>query len=692
MLAWAMLAVIAGLPTAASSQTNAAQPAMPELEEARSVLSRIQQYKSACDALHSAGTELRAPGNSLLSAFRNDKLFLTAIGHFCASGVFYLNGSSKDGCKGRHKLSEPQMEFLRKLSVVRVDAPARLIHLECADLPSSLDIKDFATGGLYLKDVSAERIFIALSKIPAGVRLEHVTVKNGVGLFALTVEAPIEIIDSEIGDNKKWDLGLGIQNSTIDLLLLSKGTKIGGKFSLASTKISGGLVVSDAKFASHVILSYLRSDRLNLRKSTFEKSVTAEYVHVQTEFSIEDETRIVGNFWGKHTHAADFRVDNTKFGGSITLSNAKMDSIQFANVSTIDPNCSNCAFRLWDASVLHFGYRKSSGLSVLAGNGAFRTFATSAAVIPKFDCSDCSVEQYMLLASNMTGRTALAGANIKGTLAFSEGDLRSCWTGSAVLDLSEVRVDAISANAPDFMLSKRPAGSEGDCTDASLPVATGGALVPTRLSGARFRAITPARLYRPDTVAPKHKPLPLIGLPSERLVELIKSGREAGLGEGYDPQPYEELADALARAGETRKARDLRIAKIDDRLANTETGFVLRAFYWSYRLISRYGFENERAALIFVGLLAIGMGVHLYGRRDVLIKLADLRAAGNLTGLVVYSLWFSLDRAIPPLHLDPHMHEMRGQHWSMQQYFYLHRVLGTYLISVFAAGAAGVGH
>ena len=139
------------------------------------------------------------------------------------------------------------MEFLRKLSVVRVDAPARLIHLECADLPSSLDIKDFATGGLYLKDVSADRIFIALSKIPAGVRLEHVTVKNGVGLFALTVEAPIEIIDSEIGDNKKWDLGLGIQNSTINSLLLSKGTKIGGKFSLASTKISGGLVVSDTE-------------------------------------------------------------------------------------------------------------------------------------------------------------------------------------------------------------------------------------------------------------------------------------------------------------------------------------------------------------------------------------------------------------------------------------------------------------
>jgi hypothetical protein len=347
---------------------------------------------------------------------------------------------------------------------------------------------------------------------------------------------------------------------------------------------------------------------------------------------------------------------------------------------------------LWDANVLHLAYRRSLGMNIFAGNGRFHTFIASGGIIPKFDCSDCLVEQYMLLASKMTGRTSLAGADIKGTLTFSEGNRRSCWSESAALDLSEVRADVISVNAPDLMQLSKSAPPERDCTDASQPASVGSSLVPTRLTGARYRAITPARLSRPDSDPPKHKATPLVGLPSERLVELIKSGRNASLGDGYDPQPYEELAEALTRAGETQKAKELRIAKIDDWRAHTEMGLLRRAFYWSYRLISRYGFENERAAWIFAGLLAIGMAFHLYGRKDVLVKLANLKASGSLVGLVVYSLWFSVDRAIPPLHLDPHMHEMRGQHWLVQHYFYFHRVLGTYLISVFAAGAAGFGH
>ena len=117
-----------------------------------------------------------------------------------------------------------------------------------------------------------------------------------------------------------------------------------------------------------------------------------------------------------------------------------------------------------------------------------------------------------------------------------------------------------------------------------------------------------------------------------------------------------------------------------------------RAFYWTYRVISRYGFENERAALIFIALLVTGMAVHLYGRKEAVLKFASRRASAPLGGLLAYSLWFSLDRAIPPLHLDPHMHEKQGQHWLVQHYFYFHRAFGTYLISVFAAGAAGFGH
>jgi len=686
------MAIAAGLPTAASSQTGAAERAMPELEEARSVLSRMQQYKSACDDLRNAGPDFRVPANSVLSVFRDDKLFLTAIGNYCAAGTFALDGSLRQECKERRKFTEQHMEFLRQLPVIRVDAPARLLRLECVELPGSLTMFHFESGGLFLKNVTAGRVFIGLSRLPGGVKLENVTVTEGVGLYALSVDAPVEILEAEIGNNKIWGLALGIVDSTVRSVLMTRKTKIKGKLDLSGSKIGGGLVISDVRVDGDVVLNYLRVDRVRLSKGTFAQAVNAEHAHIEKQFLINAATEITGDFQGEHLHAADFRVENAKLSKSFTLSRAKIGTLRFADVSTVDPNCAQCNLNLWDANVLHLGYRGSHGMKILAGNGRFHTFIASGGAIPKFDCSDCLVEQYMLLASKMTGRTSLAGADIKGTLAFSEGNHRACWAAPAVLDLSELRTDVISANASDLVQLSKPVPDKSDCTDASQSVSLGTSPVPTLLTGARYRAITPARLYESASNSPKHKPVPLVGLPSERLVELIKSGRTAGLSDGYDPQPYEELAEALTRAGENEKARDLRIAKIDDRLANTEVGFVRRLFYWTYRVISRYGFENERAALIFGGLLAVGMAIHLYGRKDVLVKLGNLKASGSLVGLVVYSLWFSVDRAIPPLHLDPHMHEMRGQHWFVQHYFYFHRVFGTYLISVFAAGAAGFGH
>jgi hypothetical protein len=142
------MAIAAGLPTAASSQTGAAERAMPELEEARSVLSRMQQYKSACDDLRNAGPDFRVPANSVLSVFRDDKLFLTAIGNYCAAGTFALDGSLRQECKERRKFTEQHMEFLRQLPVIRVDAPARLLAWNASRLPGSLTIVP-SVGGLF---------------------------------------------------------------------------------------------------------------------------------------------------------------------------------------------------------------------------------------------------------------------------------------------------------------------------------------------------------------------------------------------------------------------------------------------------------------------------------------------------------------------------------------------------------------
>jgi hypothetical protein len=689
--ALACMAIAVGLATSARAQTSPAERAMPELEEARSMLSRMQQYKSACEDLRNSGPDYRVPANSLLSAFRDDKLFLTAIGSYCASGIFGLDAASKQGCTERRKVTEQQLEFVRHLPAVRTDTPLRQIRLECVELQGPLSLMHLESGGLFMKDVTAVRIFVALSRLPNGVRLDNVTVANGVGLYALSIDTAIEIFKAEIGTHTTWGLALGIVDTSVRSVTISQKSQIKGKLDLSGAKIASSLRIADVEVAGDVVLNHMHVDRIHVSRATFAQGISAEHAHIDKQFSIGDKTTLTGNFWGEHIQADDLRVEGVKLGKSFTLNRAKIGLLRFVDSETVNPNCPDCSLNLWDASVLHLTYQRNVGLSVFAGNGRFRTLAVSGGSIPKFDCSDCLVEQYMLLASRMTGRTSLVGADIKGSLTFSEGLRRACWTGSATLDLSELRADVVAVSASDLLQLSKDAPSNVDCTDASKPPTVSTSSVPTRLSGARYRAITPARLNSPTTDGPKYKITPLVGLPAEGLVDLIKSGR-ASLGEGYDPQPYEELAEALTRAGEGQKARDLRIAKFDDWLAHTEMGWLRRGFYWSYRFISRYGFENERAAVIFLCLLALGVAIHLHGRKDVVVKLARMGSFGTLLGIGVYSIWYSLDRAIPPLHLDAHMHEVRGQHWSLQHYFYLHRVLGTYLISVFAAGAAGFGH
>ena len=530
----------AGL-TAASGQTATSDRAMPELEEARALLSRMQQYKSACEDLRNAGPDFRVPATSVLSVFKDDKLFLTAIGNYCASGTFALDGSSRQECKEKRRFTEQHMEFLRQLPAIRVDAPVRVIRLECVDLPGSLNIFHFESGALFLKNVTAGRMFVALARLRGGVKLENVTAANGIGLYALAVDAPIEILETEIGNNATWGLALGIVDSTVRSVLVTRKTKIKGKLDFSGSQIGLGLVISDVRVDGDVVLNYLRADRVRLSKGTFAQAVNAEHAHIEKQFLINAATEITGDFQGEHLHAADFRVEDTKLSKSVTLSRAKIGTLRFTDVSTADPNCSQCNLRLWDASVLHLGYRGSLGMNILAGNARFHTFIASGGVVPRFDCSDCLVEQYMLLASKMTGRTSLAGADIKGTLAFSEGNHRACWAAPAVLDLSELRTDVISANASDLVQQSKPPPDKSDCTDASQPVAPGGTLVPTLLTGARYRAITPARLYESPPIRRSTSLCPWSGFPPSASSSSSSPAAEPASARATIPSPTKSL-------------------------------------------------------------------------------------------------------------------------------------------------------
>ena len=55
-----------------------------------------------------------------------------------------------------------------------------------------------------------------------------------------------------------------------------------------------------------------------------------------------------------------------------------------------------------------------------------------------------------------------------------------------------------------------------------------------------------------------------------------------------------------------------------------------------------------------------------------------------------YAFWYSIDRAVPPLHIDDAMGQYSVLTPGARAYFYFHRGLGMIILSFFVAGITGL--
>ena len=374
---------------------------------------------------------------------------------------------------------------------------------------------------------------------------------------------------------------------------------------------------------------------------------------------------------------------------------------------------------LIDLSNANIGYLQISDTNISgtfkANSGRFKTFNVvgDKTTIEELLCHDCAVEQSMLLAGRFTARVQLTGAEVKGTLAFSEysttarknpdgvvelvsTNSHARWASGAKLDLSEFRTDAIAANALDLVIE-----TDGDkLRDEKAPAAGHSCerrdmepkFVPTTLTGARYRTIVPGRSFAANENLKEQRQHSsdacfagaLLELEPHDLVRLVRSAHTIS----YDPRPYEELAAALTRAGKTHEAVEVRIASGNKR-TETEKNPLMKGWRWIYYYVSSYGHENWWALVWFVGLIGVGTFAHVRASHRTAAEPHQLEAFGLR---ILYSMWFAIDRAVPPLHLYPHLGEEGNFRWPYRHYFYLHRVVGTVLVTVFAYGIIGFAH
>src|SRR3954471_3671944 len=154
-----------------------------------------EQVKRVCDDFR---TTRRTP------AFEaSEKFFLDAIERFCASGEFFISGTYDKGeCQTKAKLSATHIRFIKSLQQVRPQG-VRQIALDCVTISELLRIDDLDASIILFRDMEAEDVLFVQVRLSAGLIVSNSKLKTGLGLLNVTINGPVRIRNTEIGNNSR---------------------------------------------------------------------------------------------------------------------------------------------------------------------------------------------------------------------------------------------------------------------------------------------------------------------------------------------------------------------------------------------------------------------------------------------------------------------------------------------------------
>ena len=154
----------------------------------------------------------------------------------------------------------------------------------------------------------------------------------------------------------------------------------------------------------------------------------------------------------------------------------------------------------------------------------------------------------------------------------------------------------------------------------------------------------------------------------------------------YNPQPYEQLSKVLRRYGYHDKADRIMIAANDRRLKEGSMDVFTCFSLWVQKLTIKYGYANENAlfALFLFLVIGAGLGTNWKGNQvTIAAKLYD-------------GLEYSFQELVPfpgrgERTKGPISREQAGLYANaVRGYFWLHRIGGFLLASLFVAGMTGL--
>lgn len=647
----------------------------------------------------------------LLSRFnmtdKADKEAFKALKTYCSTGRFRIGTlNDKQECTETIQLTRLHTDLIKHLMTVRTQ-PAELVMLACVKTPETLSFWTYRAHGILLTHSEIGRVEISGAQISYGVSVFGKTkIPGGISIDSSSLGRIFEINGGEFGDSSKDKAALEIRRSTLEGSLRILNATFASDVYAPANRIEGGLEVVKSSFNGELDLSnILVGTEVSLKDTTIAKNFFMRSC-VMRSLKLASLTSNGGMYAKFMKIEGALRIENSKFQKDVELDRVSARQI-FITGSTIGsetaPQDGTLSMTAATAGSIAISRSKISS-DFFAGNTRTGSFDLKDVKVPSFDCTDCIIEQYMTLGGMFSKEVRLWGAQIKSQLRLRERSACTVWKGTPVFDLRGLQTKAIAADYRDLEITGGP----------SEPVRGGGchrATVRTLISGADFEQIIPG--YRSATPEAAMPPVEGAPPPDEDFAKCRETASQGSIldhgpaeilcwvREGldrtdtgkpvYDPRPYQLIASALEKSGRNESGTEIRIAKVEAEDAASVKDFwywVKKPFKVVSHYVSGYGYHNEWALAWFFALVGLGFFVFLLGRAAHFTGIPHLLKPG-VFGLIWYSFWFSVDRAVPPLLLDNSMGEYAMLKPWARYYFYLHRALGTFIISIAIASLTG---
>jgi len=264
------------------------------------------------------------------------------------------------------------------------------------------------------------------------------------------------------------------------------------------------------------------------------------------------------------------------------------------------------------------------------------------------------------------------GATIGGELQFDQGGkFPPVWGEKARLILRNVTCGALAGAIESF---QRPSG-KGKRTE----------YVPVDLLGLSYARIGGLTAEMENT----RQGATLADAKPGALVAFLQS--DAPRNGVFTPQPYRQLADALAAAGREELANKVRFELLEHERAAKGVPLPRKFALWLSRHLIGHGFASWRAALLFI-LVVIGTAATGLAFEGSLAAASwaeiDWRPIGDWGG-------YALGNAIPVVELDPSHETFIADRFGaeaplwLKTVLYSSKLLGFLLLSYLAAGLTG---